>query len=70
MVGQGFNLVSGLIGQLQDVDDPQDIYSDMTRRDYDNYIKDFRPFEEAWMAALTPVYPAPTTTKSYEEFET
>jgi hypothetical protein len=50
MVGQGFNLVSGLIGQLQDVDDPQDIYSDMTRRDYDNYIKDFRTFEEALLA--------------------
>ena len=30
----------------------------------------FRPFEEAWIAAFTPVYPAPTTTRSYEEFET
>ena len=30
----------------------------------------YSQLEEAWIAAFTPVYPAPTTTRSYEEFET
>lgn len=38
------------IGNLADVNDPQSVYSGMTQRDYNNYITDFRPFEEQLLA--------------------
>ena len=41
----------GLIDQLADVEDPQDVYAQMTRNDYDQYLRDFRPFEEALLQA-------------------
>lgn len=44
-------LMRGLIDQLADVDDPQDVYAQMTRNDYDQYLRDFRPFEEALLQA-------------------
>lgn len=36
---------------LASVSDPQSVYSDMARDDYDNYLKDFRGFEEALIKA-------------------
>tara|TARA_B110000211_G_scaffold229267_1_gene286774 strand:+ start:11453 stop:12019 length:567 start_codon:yes stop_codon:yes gene_type:complete len=39
------------IGNLADVKDPQDVYSGMARDDYDNYISDFRGFEEQLLKA-------------------
>jgi len=48
MIGK---LMSGMIETLKDVDDPQDLYAQMTRDDYDQYLKDFRPFEEQLLKA-------------------
>jgi len=36
---------------LASVTDPQSVYSDMARDDYDNYIRDFRAFEEELIKA-------------------
>ena len=36
---------------LASVSDPQSVYSGMARDDYDNYLKDFRGFEEALIKA-------------------
>tara|TARA_Y100001937_G_C7112260_1_gene328275 strand:- start:532 stop:1089 length:558 start_codon:yes stop_codon:yes gene_type:complete len=47
----GANLMRGAIDSLQDVDDPQKLYAQMARDDYDNYIRDFRAFEEQLLAA-------------------
>ena len=41
----------GMIDSLKEVDDPQDLYAQMARDDYDRYIKDFRAFEEQLLAA-------------------
>lgn len=47
----GSNLMSGMIDDLKDVNDPQDVYAGMARDDYDNYIADFRGFEEQLLKA-------------------
>ena len=39
------------IDSLMDVSDPQSVYAGMARDDYDNYIRDFRGFEEALLRA-------------------
>ena len=41
----------GMIETLKEVDDPQEIYAQMARDDYDRYIEDFRGFEEQLLAA-------------------
>jgi hypothetical protein len=38
--------IRGTIDSLQDVTDPEALYAQMARDDYDNYIRDFRGFEE------------------------
>ena len=43
--------IRGAIDSLRDVTDPEAIYAQMARDDYDNYIRDFRPFEEMLLAA-------------------
>lgn len=45
------NIRDNMIGNLADVTDPQDVYSGMARDDYDNYISDFRGFEEQLLKA-------------------
>jgi len=47
----GSNLMSGMIDDLKDVNDPQDVYAGMARDDYDSYISDFRGFEEQLLKA-------------------
>ena len=39
------------INTLADVNDPQELYGQMARDDYDNYISDFRGFEETLLRA-------------------
>tara|TARA_B100000212_G_scaffold81205_1_gene58227 strand:+ start:126 stop:698 length:573 start_codon:yes stop_codon:yes gene_type:complete len=43
--------MEGMIDTLGNVDDPQSIYAQMARDDYDRYIQDFRDFEEQLLAA-------------------
>lgn len=43
--------IKGQIDTLGNVDDPQKLYAQMARDDYDRYIQDFRGFEEQLIAA-------------------
>ena len=36
---------------LPEVSDPEAVYAQITRRDYDRYMRDFRPFEERLLEA-------------------
>ena len=38
-------------GNLAEVSDPESVYANMAKSDYDNYMKDFRGFEERLLAA-------------------
>ena len=57
-MARGLGLIPGLardlkgqIDTLGNVDDPQKLYAQMARDDYDRYIQDFRGFEEQLIAA-------------------
>lgn len=39
------------VSNLPEVSDPEKVYADITRQDYENYLKDFRGFEERLIAA-------------------
>ena len=43
--------LKGQVDTLGNVDDPQKLYAQMARDDYDRYIQDFRGFEEQLIAA-------------------
>ena len=57
-IGKGLGLIpelmrdlKGQVDTLGDVDDPQKLYAQMARDDYDRYMQDFRGFEEQLIAA-------------------
>jgi len=39
------------VSNLPEVSDPEKVYADITRQDYENYLRDFRGFEERLIAA-------------------
>ena len=39
------------VGMLPEVTDPEKAYADIARTDYEDYIRDFRPFEERLIEA-------------------
>ena len=39
------------VSNLPEVKDPEKVYANITRQDFENYLRDFRPFEERLIAA-------------------
>jgi hypothetical protein len=39
------------VSNLPEVNDPEKVYADLTRRDYESYVRDFRAFEERLIAS-------------------
>lgn len=50
MLGQ-MPQIRGMVSSLPEVADPEKAYAEMTRSDYDNYIRDYRGFEERLIAS-------------------
>ena len=48
--GGGSNPGGDYVSRLQNVSDPDQTFADMTRRDYNDYIKNYRGFEEELLA--------------------
>lgn len=51
MLAQIRNIKNTSISALPEVKDPQKVQADITRQDFENYLKDFRGFEERLIAA-------------------